>query len=142
MLLDPSNPDHEALLPQLARVHMDCIEIDKTMATFLPPLDHHKVTKWWEGLAKEIGHGGREIIVQLVDAQEGLSPRKEVAGVVMLKRELETETGPFRGEVLKLLVSPKHRQKGIARRIMAKLEETAKRTGTTLLVRRGYPRDL
>ena len=137
ILLNPTNPDHIAFYPQLARLHMDCIEIDKTMATFMPPLDHDKITKWYEGLAKEVELGGREIILQLVGASEGITPRKEVAGLVMLKSEIDSETGPFRGEVLKLLVSPKHRRKGIARRVMTKLEETAKHKGTTLLVSTG-----
>ena len=39
------------------------------------------------------------------------------------------ETGPFRGEVEKLLVSPRFRKVGVARRVMEKLEEVAKEKG-------------
>lgn len=52
----------------------------------------------------------------------------EVAGLVALNKPV-TETGPFRGEVEKLLVSPNHRQKGIARRLMAELERVALEEG-------------
>jgi ribosomal protein S18 acetylase RimI-like enzyme len=45
-----------------------------------------------------------------------------------------TETGPFRGEVNKLMVSPRHRRRGIARRVMGLLEEVARERGRHLLV--------
>jgi len=44
------------------------------------------------------------------------------------------ETGPFRGVVEKLLVSPAWRKKGIARALMKKLEEVAQKEGRSLLV--------
>lgn len=45
-----------------------------------------------------------------------------------------TETGPFRGYVEKMLVDPKYRQRGIARQLMAKLEDVAREKGRTVLV--------
>lgn len=45
-----------------------------------------------------------------------------------------SETGPFRGEVNKLMVSPRHRRKGVARRVMEKLEEVGRERGRTLLI--------
>lgn len=45
-----------------------------------------------------------------------------------------TETGPFRGEVEKLMVSPRHRLKGVARRLMDKLEAVARERHRELLV--------
>lgn len=48
----------------------------------------------------------------------------EVSGVVSLATPF-SQTGPFRGLVEKLFVSPLHRRKGIARTIMAKLEAVA-----------------
>ena len=48
----------------------------------------------------------------------------EVSGVVSLTTPF-SQTGPFRGQVEKLFVSPLHRRKGIARRIMTKLEAVA-----------------
>ena len=57
----------------------------------------------------------------------------EVAGYVVLGMP-ECETGPFRGEVLKLMVSIKYRRMGIARRLMMKLEEVAREKHRELLV--------
>jgi GNAT superfamily N-acetyltransferase len=45
-----------------------------------------------------------------------------------------SETGTFRDIVEKLLVSPEHRRKGIAKVLMLKLEEIARVEGRTLLV--------
>ena len=58
---------------------------------------------------------------------------QELAGYVMLAMP-ESETGPFRGGVEKLLVSPRWREKGVARRVMVMLEELAKKEGRGLLV--------
>ena len=57
----------------------------------------------------------------------------EATGVVMLKKNM-TETGGFRGEVEKLMVSPGHRRNGIAREMMRKVEAVAKGEGRTLIV--------
>ena len=119
---------------------MACIETDKTIATFLPPLDHDRITAWYNEQARPVKYGAREIILQLVTVGEGSNARQCVGGFVILVRrvgtdgKLMTETGPFRGDVLKLLVSPNHRGKGIARRVMEKLEEVALKTGVSLLV--------
>lgn len=64
-------------------------------------------------------------------ANEG--DEQEIAGYVSLGKPI-TETGPFRGAVEKLLVHPKYRGLGIARRVMAKLEEVALAEGRGLLV--------
>lgn len=58
---------------------------------------------------------------------------EEVAGYVMLDMP-ENETGPFRGGVEKLLVSPRWRERGVARRVMGFLEVVARREGRGLLV--------
>ena len=76
------------------------------------------------------------MIVQFAPPEVGEN-EGEVMGYVCLQMPV-TETGPFRGEVVKLMVSPKHRRKGVARRVMEKLEEVAREKGRTMLV--GLPR--
>ena len=139
-LFDPSNHDHKRFLPQLVEIHMACIEQDKTLATFLPPLDHGEITRFYEDQVREVEYGARDIIMRVISNDQHSGDKTEVAGFVMLLRRVgpdgkrNTQTGPFRADVLKLLVSPKHRRKGIARRLMTKLEEVAIRTGAPLLV--------
>lgn len=58
---------------------------------------------------------------------------RDVTGVVMLRKP-EAETGPFRGMVEKLLVSPDWRRKGVGRALMKGLEDVARERGKTLLV--------
>lgn len=89
---------------------------------------------WWEARAQEVVAGRRVIVMQLIPNDE--TGNEELAGYVALSMP-ETETGPFRGEVEKLLVSPDHREKGVAKAVMKKLEEVAKEKGRTLLVRAG-----
>ncbi|KAL2429564.1 hypothetical protein ABEF95_007058 [Exophiala dermatitidis] len=66
------------------------------------------------------------VITSTASANEGPSVdlELEVSGVVSLSTST-SQTGPFRALVEKLFVSPLHRRKGIARVIMAKLEQVA-----------------
>lgn len=93
--------EHAYLLPSFAQVHADCITIDGTIATFLPPLDLKEMFLWW---IKQTQTPSRITIMTLNEAKD------ECTGVVMLDMP-RTQTGPFRGIVQKLLVSPRHRQK-------------------------------
>ncbi|CAD0041142.1 unnamed protein product, partial [Aureobasidium pullulans] len=106
---------HDYLIPAFAFIHEDCVETDYTLATFHPPF-HHK---------DPCTPDERKVIfMQMVGG--------ELAGYVALGSQA-CETGPFRGSVEKLLVSPRYRRMGIAKRLMAKLEEVALSRGTTLL---------
>lgn len=115
-----------------ADIHKACITTAPyTIATFLPPLDDTRMRRWWEDRFKEVVDGQRIIVMQM--APNATDGEPELAGYVALQMPT-TETGPFRGPVEKLLVSPAHRNKGVARRVMAKLEEVAKEKKGTLLV--------
>jgi ribosomal protein S18 acetylase RimI-like enzyme len=123
---------HAHLIPQIVKVHQQCILLPPyTIATFLPPLKIDVMTKYWERKAQDVTDGSRFIVIQM--AQNATTEEEEVAGVVMLDMP-GSETGPFRGEIGKLLVSPEHRERGIARRLMAKLEDVAVEKGKTMLV--------
>nr|POE65355.1 acetyltransferase [Quercus suber] len=130
---------HHHLLRQIVQIHADCIINDGTLATFLPDpetkqLDLQKLIRHWEDVDGEVKAGKRVIIVQLFHpAQRGKDVEEEVAGVVILYMP-ETETGAFRSEVHKLLVSRKHRKKGIAKQLMKKLEDTAFKHGRSLIM--------
>ncbi|KAJ7846615.1 acyl-CoA N-acyltransferase [Mycena olivaceomarginata] len=113
VVFDHTNSKHTALIPSFADIHIQCIEIDGTIATFMPPLNRHVIIDWWKERA--------------FDAAE-----EQLAGFVILYRPL-IEPSPFRGTVEKLLVSPKFRRRGLARKLMEKLEEEAKARGQTLL---------
>ena len=116
------------LLPEIAQIHSECITYDHQLATFLPPLSHTRMLDYWLSLSEDIEKSRTALILQFAAEDEA-----EVAGYVCLMMPA-TETGPFRGEVNKLMVSPKHRRKGVARRVMEKLENVARERGRDLLV--------
>ena len=72
--------------------------------------------------------GSREILFVLA-----LDEPRIVIGVVMLSKP-QAETGPFRGMVENLLVSPKWRKKGVEKALMKGLKDAARAKGKTLLV--------
>jgi len=129
ILFDPNV--HAHLIALMASLHAMCItEPTHVIATFLPPLNHDVMIKWWADRVSEVSAGERQIIIQIAENEEG---KQEVAGLVALGMP-HSETGPFRGYVEKLLVSPRYRQKGIARKLMVLLEDVAVKEGRKLLI--------
>ena len=84
---------------------------------------------YWLSISEDIERSRTLMVLQFAREDEA-----EVAGYVCLMMPA-TETGPFRGEVNKLMVSPKHRRKGVARRVMQGLERVARERGRDMLVR-------
>lgn len=109
-LLDPASPDLERTLQAMVEIHIACSESDGTIATFLPPWDRPKMVTWYKKLSDEITEERRAIILQYLEDSEG---QTKLAGFVMLAMPL-TETGPFRGSVEKLLVSPNFRKRYVS----------------------------
>ncbi|KAI8176691.1 Acetyltransferase [Colletotrichum sp. SAR 10_75] len=129
-----SPADHSHLIPYLAALHASCISHDRTLATFLPPLSHEKLLGYWKERIAEVSGGTRMMLILLDESEPGTKPKgTELMGVVMLWMPY-SETGPFRGFVEKLLISPKFRQRGGARMLIAALEGESIRRGRTLLM--------
>ncbi len=146
-LLSPSFPHLSTILDGAAYIHASCILHDNTMATFLPPLSHAQMYQHWDSLLAETSSGGRLIIIYLspissrtpgLEIKSPFSPRTwpvleaaeslEVSGIISLSLPT-SQTGPFRGLVQKLFVSPLHRRKHIATRLVAELEARALELG-------------
>jgi hypothetical protein len=107
VVFDPTNSKHTALIPSFADIHIQCIEIDGTIATFMPPLNRHVIIDWWKERAFDAAEGKRVIIMAFSEDTDGA---EQLAGFVILYRPL-IEPSPFRGTVEKLLVSPKFRRR-------------------------------
>ncbi|KAJ7015825.1 hypothetical protein C8F04DRAFT_1408932 [Mycena alexandri] len=114
------------LVPAFADIHITCIETDHTIVTFTPPLKRDVIIDYWKERVADVIEG-KCIIVMILAKDKG---REQLAGYVALYRPL-TETGPFRGSVEKLLVSPNFRRCGLAKKLMARLEVEAKIHGQT-----------
>ncbi|KAI1386393.1 acyl-CoA N-acyltransferase [Hypoxylon trugodes] len=129
-----SPQEHSQLIPDLAALHKSCIIHDQTIAYFLPPLEDAKLQKYWEDVVKEIDSGTRFISILLNESESGTKAKgSELVGVITLIMP-PSETGPFRGIVEKLFVSPDFRGKGGSRLLMNHLEAEALKRGRTLLM--------
>ncbi|KIW21539.1 hypothetical protein PV08_02119 [Exophiala spinifera] len=141
-LIGATTPEISTIVSSVVHLHATCILNDYTLATFLPPLSYDLMTSWWRQRFDEVTTGARHIVIQVSEvserssmdlaapwASEGrgwplLENGLEVSGVVTLSTPF-SQTGPFRAVVQKLFVSPLHRQRGIAKRMLVKLEDVA-----------------
>ena len=129
-----SSAEHAHLVPYLAALHASCVTNDHTISTFLPPLNHEKLLAWWKDRIAEANAGTRAILLLLLASEPGARAQgPELVGVVMLDMPA-SETGPFRGRVEDLLVSPKYRLQGGGRTLITAVEAEAVNRGKTLLV--------
>ncbi|KAH0356440.1 hypothetical protein KCU81_g24, partial [Aureobasidium melanogenum] len=96
-------PGHDYLIRTFAFIHEDCIETDSTLATFHPPFQHAD------------------------------TKTPDIRVLKWWYLQVARRNWQAIGSVEKLLVSPRYRRMGIAKRLMSKLEEVALLRGTTLL---------
>ncbi|KAF5370909.1 hypothetical protein D9615_009802 [Tricholomella constricta] len=121
-----NHTEHAHWLPAFADLHIACIHSDATIVAFVSPLDPNKVIQYWEERAAEVEAGSRVTVFAL--SGDG----KELAGFVSLNQTM-TQTQPFVGSIEKLLVSPNHRRRGVARAVMEAIERIAEERGRTVL---------
>jgi ribosomal protein S18 acetylase RimI-like enzyme len=92
---------------------------------FLPPLARQDADEYWRAVEDSIGRTGRRLL--------GLWANGELAGSVQLQRAA-MPNGRHRGEVMKLMVHRRFRERGFARLLMLAVEGEARRMGLELLV--------
>jgi GNAT superfamily N-acetyltransferase len=106
-------------------VLIDCVEGDASVS-FMLPLARDKAVAFWQGVADGVARGQRVLLVA-EDRDLG------IVGTVQMITGLP-DNQPHRADVAKLLVHRKARRAGIGRRLMAALEDEARRQGRTVLV--------
>jgi ribosomal protein S18 acetylase RimI-like enzyme len=92
---------------------------------FILPLDAEINMKYWSKIEKDVQAGERVLLL----AREGSS----VVGSVQLGLAM-LPNGRHRAEVQKLLVHSQHRRKGVAKALLAAIEQAARDDGRSLLV--------
>lgn len=122
----------EALLSQLIDIHISCVLTDNMLARFLPPFTDEKKIRMKDFYAQRIAavNEGSQHLLLCVDGEDD---GRNVMGMVFLSKPW-SETGPFRAGVELLMVSPRHRRKGVAKRLMNQLETVAVEHKRDLLV--------
>jgi GNAT superfamily N-acetyltransferase len=107
----------------LAEILCACVDAGASVS-YLPPLAAEVAHGFWKRMAADVAVGTRILLAAWDDAR--------LIGTVMLEFA-SSPNQPHRAEVQKLLVHPAARRRGVARRLMARLEQEASEAGKTLL---------
>lgn len=112
-------------VPELSELLIACVEGGASVS-FMLPVTHEKASRFWNTVADDVVNGRRAVLVA-----EDSGGR--LLGTVQLVLALP-ENQLHRAELAKMLVHPHARRRGVARRLMAAIESTARDEGRTLLV--------
>ncbi|KAK7212827.1 hypothetical protein V2G26_020005 [Clonostachys chloroleuca] len=129
-LFDPERD--EDLSQDLVQLQIDCITADGALLRFHPPFDKEKrqqMQLFWEDRFRQCRQGLR---VSFLAVEKTDANKETLCGVVDLGLPV-ADTGPFRADVEMLMVSPHHRRKGIAKKLLFALESYAEEKERTLL---------
>jgi GNAT superfamily N-acetyltransferase len=112
-----------AAAPRLCAILAACVE-EGAGVSFLAPLAPAAARQFWQDTARDVAGGSKLLLAGWVDGV--------LAGTVTLAFAWP-QNQQHRAEVTKLLVHPHGRRHALARRLMARLEHEALRSGRTLL---------
>jgi GNAT superfamily N-acetyltransferase len=114
-----------ARVKDLADVLVDCVEGGASVS-FMLPLPREKAVAFWRSVANGVERGERVLVV----AEDG---EGQLLGTVQLALSMP-DNQQHRGDIAKMLVHRKARRRGIAQRLMAAIEDEARKEGRTVLV--------
>jgi GNAT superfamily N-acetyltransferase len=114
-----------ASVEALADVLIDCVQGGASVS-FMWPLPREKAVAFWRGVAASVSRGERVLLI----AEDG---EGQLIGTVQLVLAMP-DNQPHRGDVAKMLVHRKARRRGVAQRLMAALDDEARKEGKTVLV--------
>ena len=114
-----------ACVDALADVLIDCVEGGASVGYMLP-LAREKALGFWRGVAEGVARNERALLI--AENRAG-----EILGTVQLIFA-QPDNQPHRADVGKMLVCRKARRRGIAQRLMAAIEDTARDEGRSVLV--------
>ncbi len=121
-----------ARLPELVTLLQEVVNLGGTVG-FMPPLSNQEATAYWQGVARALEEPFRVLLV----AEDG----HEIVGTVQLEL-CDRSNGRHRAEVMKVMVHPSRRNRGIGAQLMRAIELEAGRASRTTLVldtRQGEP---
>lgn len=113
------------LVAQLAALLQDAVQNGSSVG-FLPPVSRETAEAYWLETLSEVAGGKRILLASF-----------EAGGVVTGTAQLALATKQnslHRAEVQKVIVHTRARRRGVARALMAAVEEAARAAGRTLLV--------
>lgn len=119
-LLDPT----ETEIAQLTDVLIDCVEGGASVS-FMLPMTRQKSLGFWHRVAVDVRNRTRILLV----AEDALG----IAGTVQVALDLP-ENQPHRGDLAKMLVHRRARNRGIGASLLQSAQDAARDAGLTLLV--------
>jgi GNAT superfamily N-acetyltransferase len=119
-LLDPT----ETEIAQLAEVLTNCVEGGASVS-FMLPMTTEKSVGFWRRIAADVRNGTRILLV----AEDALG----IAGTVQVALDMP-ENQPHRGDLAKMLVHRRARNRGVGAALLRAAEDAARDAGRTLLV--------
>lgn len=129
VLLRPLGPsDAEAALPALSEMLCACVAAGASIGWPTEPAASVALA-FWRGCFDAVAQGGRELWVALERADDvgSLVGSAQLAAASM-------PNGRHRAEVMKVMVHPRARRRGLAEALMRRLESVARAQGRRLLV--------
>jgi len=119
-LADPT----EAEIAQLSEVLIDCVEGGASVS-FMLPLSSEKARAFWRHVAADVRSGKRILLV--ADDESG------IAGTAQVALDMP-ENQPHRGDLAKMLVHRRARNRGFGAALLRAAEDAAREAGLSLLV--------
>ncbi len=117
--------EFDSRLAELNEVLIGCVA-DGASVSFMHPLSCEKAASFWQGVARGVAKQQRVVLVAENELQQ-------IVGTVQLILD-QPENQPHRADVAKLLVHPRARRRGVAQRLMQRLEACAQEAGKSVLV--------
>mgnify|MGYP005848928775 CR=1 FL=1 len=114
----------EARLGEFADLLHACVHAGASVG-FVRPHPLEEAEAFWRGVVLPAARAGRRVVLVATVGER-------VVGSVQIAHDTPANQ-PHRADVTKLLVHPSFRRRGIARRLMDRLEETARALGRSLL---------
>lgn len=109
----------------LADVLIDCVEGGASVS-FMLPLERETAVAFWRGVSDGVARDERILLIAEDDSGQLLGTVQLIVA--------QPENQPHRADVAKLLVRRSARQRGIAQRLMAAIDDAARGAGKTVLV--------
>lgn len=116
--------DLAANLDALGDLMHACVHAGASIGYVLPYTRDDGIAFWTRKVLPRLDDGGLVLLVARVDGR--------IAGTVQLDHDTPPNQ-PHRAEVRKLMVHPEMRRRGLARRLMERIEDEARRLGRSLL---------
>ncbi len=114
-----------ACVDALADVLIDCVEGGASVS-FMLPISRSTAVEFWRRIADAVARNERILLVAENEAGR-------IVGTVQLVID-QPENQPHRADVAKMLVCREARRQGVARRLMAAVDDAAHEAGKSVLV--------